>query len=99
MPELKRCSLGRGRPLRCPTARTSWAHREWGCCRGLGSQGKPATHELPWGARRSHRGGGGAAYAGILTVHDRTVNILWVKRACPCPRRGQEAKRAGPELN
>lgn len=30
VPELKRCSLGRGRPLRCPTARTSWAHREQG---------------------------------------------------------------------
>ena len=54
VPELKRCSLGRGRPLRCPTAPTSWAHRERGCCRGLGSQGKLAACELPGGARRRH---------------------------------------------
>ena len=57
VPELKRRLLGRGRPLRHPTAPTSWAHRERGSCRGLGSQGKPAACELPWGGEEEPSGG------------------------------------------
>lgn len=103
LPELKRRTLGRGRPLRCLTTPTSWVHRERGCCRGLGSQGRPAACELPWGARRrrgqkprgqcqnqTDRGPGVAGEAKTwVTFRLCKTRMLVMTVGCPCAEQKQ----------